>query len=515
MAQGARIKQVEEQMATLIQMLETQNQRQEELAAEQKGQIQALTSKLEEQHYSMEEQHERVRQQQGEMEARVDCVQTDLRRMNAVMEEHMELTETRLGTLQQLHHESQAKHMERLGELHGVMVSMGKDNYPEVFPSLLVKDSEDLFTPLQSIKQEEDPLPDECTPRKAVIKAEDVSGKKPTPSEHCKPSVGQSVKATSVLRVGAPPFVHGGTDLVEQVEDGMEEANEGVVVWRQPMHRPMAFDGKSSWEAYCTQFELLADLNRWGPEQKASYLAVSLRGAALTVLTNLPAGQRRDYQALAQALQNRFGTGHQTELNRAKLRGRMRRREETLPALAEDVERLTRLAYPRADEAMVMTLSKDQFIDSLHDDEMKVKIRQLRPQTLQRALEIALELESYSLAGRQRSRPVREARLEGEKTKQRFQDRAGAGGNHKMLQKLQECLEACKQQIGGGGAAQMKGAEPNRAERRARATCWTCKQKGHYRWECGQQTPRARVIDRESTPPPGTSAPQKMSGNGQ
>ena len=162
---------------------------------------------------------------------------------------------------------------------------------------------------------------------------------------------------------------------------------------------------------------------------------MSLRGAALTVLTNLPAGQRRDYQALAQALQNCFGTGHQTELNRAKLQGRMRRREETLPALAEDVERLTRLAYPRADEAMVMTLSKDQFIDSLHDDEMKVKIRQLRPQTLQRALEIALELESYSLAGRQRSRPVREARLEGE-------DQAMVPGSGWSWGKSQDVTEA-------------------------------------------------------------------------
>ena len=59
----------------------------------------------------MEEQHERVR---GEMEARVECLQTDLQRVNAVMEEHVELTEARLGTLQQLHQESQTKHVESL-----------------------------------------------------------------------------------------------------------------------------------------------------------------------------------------------------------------------------------------------------------------------------------------------------------------------------------------------------------------------------------------------------------------
>ena len=124
---------------------------------------------------------------------------------------------------------------------------------------------------------------------------------------------------------------------------------------------------------------LHAELNHWTEEEKATYLAISLRGTALTVLTNLPEKQRRSYPALVQALRNRFGTGHQTELNRAKLRARVRRRDETLPALAEDVERLTRLAYPGAAEEMVATLSKDQFIDALHDEDTKLRVRQLRP----------------------------------------------------------------------------------------------------------------------------------------
>ncbi len=87
-------------------------------------------------------------------------------------------------------------------------------------------------------------------------------------------------------------------------EDGAGEIGGGVVL-RQPMRKPAVFDGQSSWEAYYTQFELLSDLNHWSVDQKSSYLAVSLRGSALPVLTNL--------------LQNRFGTGQQTELNRANL----------------------------------------------------------------------------------------------------------------------------------------------------------------------------------------------------
>ena len=41
------------------------------------------------------------------------------------------------------------------------------------------------------------------------------------------------------------------------------------------------------------------------------------------------------------------------ELNRSRLKARSRRREETLTELAEDVDRLVRLAYPEAAESMV------------------------------------------------------------------------------------------------------------------------------------------------------------------
>ena len=51
-----------------------------------------------------------------------------------------------------------------------------------------------------------------------------------------------------------------------------------------------------------TQFSLLAELNGWTEHQKAAYLAISPRGSALTVITNLPKEQCRDYTALSGAL---------------------------------------------------------------------------------------------------------------------------------------------------------------------------------------------------------------------
>ena len=68
-------------------------------------------------------------------------------------------------------------------------------------------------------------------------------------------------------------------------------------------------------DAYFTQFELLFQMNRWNRKEKTIQLAVSLRGSAVTVLTNLPANRRDDYDALTSALRSRFSSEHQAELN--------------------------------------------------------------------------------------------------------------------------------------------------------------------------------------------------------
>ena len=92
------------------------------------------------------------------------------------------------------------------------------------------------------------------------------------------------------------------------------------------------------------------------------------------------------YNTLVAALDKRFGSAQQTELNCVKLRCRMRKREESLQELAEDVERLVQLAYPGAEDNMLEVLVKDQFKDALQDAEIRLRIRQNRPATLDKAL---------------------------------------------------------------------------------------------------------------------------------
>ena len=127
------------------------------------------------------------------------------------------------------------------------------------------------------------------------------------------------------------------------------------------------------------------------------------------MLTNLPPEKRQDYGALTAALDSRFGLAHQTELNRMQLKARTHYREETLAELVEDIEHLVRIAYPEAAEAMVEVLAQDQFTDALPEEDMTLHICQSKPTSLRDVLQIALELESYQIASKQKIRCVREA----------------------------------------------------------------------------------------------------------
>lgn len=52
------------------------------------------------------------------------------------------------------------------------------------------------------------------------------------------------------------------------------------------MQQPVKAEGKSSWEAYYAQFKITSQMNHRTEEQKASFLAASLKEAALPVLSN-------------------------------------------------------------------------------------------------------------------------------------------------------------------------------------------------------------------------------------
>lgn len=167
--------------------------------------------------------------------------------------------------------------------------------------------------------------------------------------------------------------------------------------------KPANYDGKTSWSDYLIQFEMIAELNKWNNTMKAYELATSLRGDAQTVLSDISPEMRRDYTQLVNVLSSRFEPRNQSELYRAKMKNKMRKRNEKLEDLAQDIKSLARYAYPNVTSETREQLAKDCFIDSLGDAELEWAVYQGKPISLQQAVTLALECEAFQNGRKQRS----------------------------------------------------------------------------------------------------------------
>ena len=232
------------------------------------------------------------------------------------------------------------------------------------------------------------------------------------------------------------------------------------------------FDGKGSWEDYQAQLDIVATLNGWTDDRlKATYLAVSLGGAARAVLGDLSEAERGNYKVLVKALDNRFGTGNRAEIYRATLKSRTRKKDESLPELAQAITRLTRLAFPGVPSDIRDTMDQDNFIDALCDADTRWKVHQSRPKTLNDALMIAVELEAFLTADQQRGRTARAAPAIPEST---------AGQNSGQENPCTDCkkeLQEVKDLL-----TKIVAQKPSRPRRPD--GCWSCGDKNHLARSC-------------------------------
>ena len=245
--------------------------------------------------------------------------------------------------------------------------------------------------------------------------------------------------------------------------------------------KPNTFDGVSPWEDYKAQFDLIAELNGWGDETKAVYLAASLKGHAQAVLGDLDERRRRDFTSLVAALSSRFGAEHQTELYRTQLKTLLRKKEQTLPELAQTRRRLTRQAYPEATEAIRETLARDHFIDALPDADVRWRIQQTRPKLLQDALTTAVELEAFQLANLQRGQVTRAvvAAPQDSTTARPVSENAAKPAQSPLDQKLDTMAELLQSLV---ASLQSPRRPPGRQNSPTR--CWTCGKAGHLQRNC-------------------------------
>jgi len=149
------------------------------------------------------------------------------------------------------------------------------------------------------------------------------------------------------------------------------------------------FDGTTPLSIFLNQLDTFAKYNGWDVEDKASHLRVSLKGNAAYIIDdeNLKGAS---YQKLIKRLKSRFGTEGQSSLYRSQMRTRKRGKEEPLQTLYHDIDRMAGLAYLGKSSVHRELAAIDAFIDALGDSNMRMRVRDKEPKSLDHALHIAL-----------------------------------------------------------------------------------------------------------------------------
>ena len=227
---------------------------------------------------------------------------------------------------------------------------------------------------------------------------------------------------------------------------------------------------------------------------KLSMLVASLKGPALELFAHLPEMDQMDFCRLTGALESRFGVANQEPWFRSQLRRRKREAGETLPHLAQDIERLVCMAYPSATVALRDSLSCDHFMDALSDPELHIAVRQGRPATLPQALASAVEIEAVRRAAGV-AQPsgsavvARQSQAPQDSTTKALKD---------ILTALSELQKSLEKPVRSGSSRRT-----STNSRQPAGACWGCGTVGHFRRDC----PRVRDL--------AGAGPAKTSGNDQ
>ena len=151
------------------------------------------------------------------------------------------------------------------------------------------------------------------------------------------------------------------------------------------------------------QFELISQLSGWTLSTMALELSSCLRGTAVSVLSELEFHERTHYPSLKQALANRFDSGNLSQIYKEQLKSRIRKSEESIPELAHEISRLVRFAYSDLPGLLRESIAKDAFIEALSDRELELVAFQHHPKSLQEAVQVELEYDTFRTTRQKRT----------------------------------------------------------------------------------------------------------------
>jgi len=156
---------------------------------------------------------------------------------------------------------------------------------------------------------------------------------------------------------------------------------------------PEKFDGTTPLNIFLGQFESCAKYNKWSLNDKVTHLRISLKGNDTYIIDD-GAFATASYVKLVTRLKNQFGEEGQSSLYQSQMHTRRRRPKETLQMLYYDVSRMAGLGYPGKGSRHRDLAATETFIEALMDGNIRMRIRNKEPKSLDHALKIALLAEA-------------------------------------------------------------------------------------------------------------------------
>ena len=143
-------------------------------------------------------------------------------------------------------------------------------------------------------------------------------------------------------------------------------------------------------ETFLAKFENCSEYLNWSVRDRLFHLKASLEGPAGQLLWNAP--KDITVNRLIELLRNRFGTDNQAERYRAELRARKRQPNESFQSLYHDIARLMSLTYPGQTGELSEVLARDAFLEAIDEPQLRIRILERDPKTLEDALHAACRL---------------------------------------------------------------------------------------------------------------------------
>ena len=254
---------------------------------------------------------------------------------------------------------------------------------------------------------------------------------------------------------------------------------------------PEAFSAADTedWASWLCYFKKCASINKWDDAQKRDFLAVRLRSSALDTFLGLPESkQNGEFQALVDALTEKFVPAERIELYKTEFNTRRRGPTEKLVDLSAGISKLARRAFPGAPAELVDQLARDRFIEALRSRDLRIRIREGTPKTLDEAVSRAIQLEAiYEAEGGGGKSPAKLVHV----VEQHDQPNQHADDvMTTLLQRNTAALESVVNLVKSmadrpPSRAQNEQRDGTRTARRPRIiTCWACGVPGHYRRNC-------------------------------